>query len=143
MPAVDQHHSVLCQNDAGVGFEVLPDVGVDAVAELLELWPEILCTCGRGRNKSDERDPYCCGLDPHEGPPDNRRSALRPSLAGIPRKVACSRRGHSRPSRLVPKDEIDERYIDSPYYIAPDGPVGQEAFAVIRDTIAKAEHGRA
>jgi DNA end-binding protein Ku len=28
-------------------------------------------------------------------------------------------------------------YIDSPYYIAPDGQVGQEAFAVIRDTIAK------
>jgi DNA end-binding protein Ku len=39
--------------------------------------------------------------------------------------------------RFVPKDEIDERYIDSPYYIAPDGAVGQEAFAVIRDTIGK------
>ena len=39
--------------------------------------------------------------------------------------------------QFVPKNEIDERYIDSPYYIAPDGPVGQEAFAVIRDTIAK------
>ena len=39
--------------------------------------------------------------------------------------------------RFVPKSEIDERYIDSPYYIAPDGAVGQEAFAVIRDTIAK------
>jgi Ku protein len=39
--------------------------------------------------------------------------------------------------QFVPKDEIDERYIDSPYYITPDGPVGQEAFAVIRDTIAK------
>jgi hypothetical protein len=26
---------------------------------------------------------------------------------------------------------------DSPYYIAPDGKVGQDAFAVIRDTIAK------
>src|SRR5215813_5680141 len=39
--------------------------------------------------------------------------------------------------QFVPKDEIDERYIDSPYYVAPDGPVGQEAFAVIRDTIAK------
>src|SRR6266446_3182712 len=39
--------------------------------------------------------------------------------------------------QFVPKDEIDERYIDSPYYIAPNGPVGQEAFAVIRDTIAK------
>ena len=29
------------------------------------------------------------------------------------------------------------RYIDSPYYIAPDGQVGQDAFAVIRDTIGK------
>jgi DNA end-binding protein Ku len=38
--------------------------------------------------------------------------------------------------QFVPKNEIDERYIDSPYYLAPDGPVGQEAFAVIRDTIA-------
>ena len=34
--------------------------------------------------------------------------------------------------KFVPKNEIDERYIDSPYYIAPDGQVGQEAFAVIR-----------
>jgi DNA end-binding protein Ku len=39
--------------------------------------------------------------------------------------------------RFVPKNEIDERYIDSPYYVSPDGPVGQEAFAVIRDTAAK------
>jgi DNA end-binding protein Ku len=38
--------------------------------------------------------------------------------------------------QFVSKKEIDERYIDSPYYLAPDGPVGQEAFAVIRDTIA-------
>jgi DNA end-binding protein Ku len=39
--------------------------------------------------------------------------------------------------QFVPKSEIDERYIDSPYYIAPDGQVGQDAFAVIRDTIDK------
>jgi DNA end-binding protein Ku len=39
--------------------------------------------------------------------------------------------------QFVPKTEIDERYIDSPYYLAPDGQVGQEAFAVIRDTIDK------
>ena len=39
--------------------------------------------------------------------------------------------------QFVPKSEIDERYIDSPYYLAPDGQVGQEAFAVIRDTIGK------
>ena len=39
--------------------------------------------------------------------------------------------------QFVPKTEIDERYIDSPYYIAQDGQVGQDAFAVIRDTIGK------
>ena len=36
---------------------------------------------------------------------------------------------------FVPKSEIDNRYLDSPYYIAPTDKVGQEAFAVIRDTI--------
>ena len=39
--------------------------------------------------------------------------------------------------QFVPRSEIDDRYIDSPYYIAPNGKVGQDAFAVIRDTIAK------
>jgi len=39
--------------------------------------------------------------------------------------------------QFVPRSEIDERYIDSPYYIAPDGQIGQDAFAVIRDTIGK------
>jgi DNA end-binding protein Ku len=37
--------------------------------------------------------------------------------------------------KFVPRDQIDPRYIDSPYYIAPDGNVGQEAFAVIRDAM--------
>jgi len=36
---------------------------------------------------------------------------------------------------FVPRAEIDERYLDSPYYIAPTERVGQEAFAVIRDAI--------
>jgi len=35
----------------------------------------------------------------------------------------------------VPRDEIDELYLNSPYYIAPDGEVGQQAFAVIREAI--------
>jgi DNA end-binding protein Ku len=39
--------------------------------------------------------------------------------------------------RFVPKDEIDELYINNPYYIVPDGDVGQQAFAVIRDAIRK------
>src|SRR5580698_9207511 len=36
---------------------------------------------------------------------------------------------------FVPRPEIDDRYLDSPYYIAPTDQVGQEAFAVIRDAI--------
>jgi DNA end-binding protein Ku len=39
--------------------------------------------------------------------------------------------------QFVPKDEIDELYINNPYYIVPDGDVGQQAFAVIRDAIRK------
>jgi DNA end-binding protein Ku len=38
---------------------------------------------------------------------------------------------------FVLKKEIDELYLDSPYYIAPDGEVGQQAFAVIREAIRK------
>jgi DNA end-binding protein Ku len=33
--------------------------------------------------------------------------------------------------------KIDELYLNSPYYIAPDGEVGQQAFAVIREAIRK------
>jgi DNA end-binding protein Ku len=33
---------------------------------------------------------------------------------------------------FVPKKEIDELYLNSPYYLVPDGEVGQQAFAVIR-----------
>jgi DNA end-binding protein Ku len=36
---------------------------------------------------------------------------------------------------FVPRSEIDDRYLDSPYYITPTEKVGQEAFAVIRDAI--------
>jgi DNA end-binding protein Ku len=36
---------------------------------------------------------------------------------------------------FVPRKEIDELYQNSPYYIVPDGEVGQQAFAVIREAI--------
>ncbi len=36
---------------------------------------------------------------------------------------------------FVPREQIDERYLDSPYYITPDGQVGQDAFAVIREAM--------
>jgi DNA end-binding protein Ku len=37
---------------------------------------------------------------------------------------------------FVPKEEIDDLYNIRPYYIVPDGKVGVDAFAVIRDVIA-------
>lgn len=36
---------------------------------------------------------------------------------------------------FVPRDEIDRRYLDSPYYMVPDGNAGIDAFAVIRDAM--------
>ncbi len=39
--------------------------------------------------------------------------------------------------KFVPKASIDDRYRDTPYYLAPEDQVGQEAFAVIRDAMKK------
>ena len=39
--------------------------------------------------------------------------------------------------KFVPKSSIDDRYRDTPYYLAPEDQVGQEAFAVIRDAMKK------
>jgi Ku protein len=36
---------------------------------------------------------------------------------------------------FVPGNEIDKRYLNHPYYIAPDGKAGVDAFAVIRDAM--------
>jgi DNA end-binding protein Ku len=40
---------------------------------------------------------------------------------------------------FVPLAQIDKRYLDSPYYIAPTDKVGQEAFAVIREAMRDKE----
>ncbi len=36
---------------------------------------------------------------------------------------------------FVPRSEIDQRFFDAPYYVTPSEPVGQEAFAVIREAM--------
>jgi len=36
---------------------------------------------------------------------------------------------------FVPRADIDSRYVIRPYYLVPDGKVGHDAFAVIRETI--------
>ena len=36
---------------------------------------------------------------------------------------------------FVPREQIDERYLDGTYYMVPNDDVGQEAFAVIREAM--------
>jgi DNA end-binding protein Ku len=36
---------------------------------------------------------------------------------------------------FVPRSQIDQRFFDTPYYVTPNEPVAQEAFAVIRDAM--------
>jgi DNA end-binding protein Ku len=36
---------------------------------------------------------------------------------------------------FVPRSQIDQRFFDTPFYVTPNGAVGQEAFAVIRDAM--------
>ena len=38
-------------------------------------------------------------------------------------------------TEFVPRSDIDDLYLVRPYYIVPDGKVGHDAYAVIRDTI--------
>src|SRR5213592_3471576 len=38
-------------------------------------------------------------------------------------------------NEFVPRQDIDPRYLIRPYYLRPDGKVGHDAFAVIRETI--------
>jgi DNA end-binding protein Ku len=35
----------------------------------------------------------------------------------------------------VPRADIDQRFFDTPYYVTPNDPVGQEAFAVVREAM--------
>ena len=41
-------------------------------------------------------------------------------------------------TRFVPADSVQDVYLDSTYYVAPDGPVGEEAFRVVRSALEKA-----
>jgi DNA end-binding protein Ku len=51
--------------------------------------------------------------------------------------VAIESRRTIEIDEFVPKEEIDELYMRDPYFVTPDGEVGQQAFAVIREAIRK------
>ena len=54
-----------------------------------------------------------------------------------PEAIAIESKRTIEIDEFVPKKEIDELYLNSPYYLIPDGEVGQQAFAVIREAIRK------
>ena len=40
-------------------------------------------------------------------------------------------------TKFVPADSVDDVYLDSTYYMAPDGPVAEEPFRVVREALEK------
>jgi DNA end-binding protein Ku len=52
-----------------------------------------------------------------------------------PEAIAIESKRTIEIDEFVPRKEIDELYQNNPYYIVPDGEVGQQAFAVIREAI--------
>jgi DNA end-binding protein Ku len=40
-------------------------------------------------------------------------------------------------TKFVPSDSIQDVYFDSTYYVAPDGPLAEEAFRVVREALQK------
>ncbi len=40
---------------------------------------------------------------------------------------------------FVDASEIDDLYLDSPYYLGPDGPVAEETYAVIKEALARTD----
>jgi DNA end-binding protein Ku len=64
-----------------------------------------------------------------------RRAESPPVVPPAPAPVIIENNRTIEIERFVPLAQIDPRYHDTPYYIAPRGPVGQEAFAVIREAM--------
>jgi len=40
-------------------------------------------------------------------------------------------------TQFVGENELDPMYVDSPYYVLPDGPIGEQAYRVLREALAK------
>jgi DNA end-binding protein Ku len=79
---------------------------------------------------------------PKRGAPSRReepRRAEAPPPVVPPPPVIIENNRTIEIERFVPRAQIDPRYHDTPYYIAPRDQVGQEAFAVIREAMCGKE----
>src|SRR5215204_2782081 len=61
----------------------------------------------------------------------------RPAPRSPPKiKAAATRSPRASTSlSMMPSSQLDQRFFDAPYYVTPSEPVGQEAFAVIREAM--------
>jgi non-homologous end joining protein Ku len=71
--------------------------------------------------------------------PGGRAAPPPPLPAPEPPQVVLENTRTIDIERFVPRGQIDARYIEKPYYIAPRDAVGQEAFVVIRDALERKE----
>ncbi|MEM8740342.1 MAG: Ku protein [Pseudomonadota bacterium] len=39
---------------------------------------------------------------------------------------------------FIDADEVDDLYLDAPYFLGPDGPIAEETYAVVREALARA-----
>jgi len=69
--------------------------------------------------------------------PGGRAAPQPPSPEPQPPRVVVENTRTIDIERFVPRGQIDARYIEKPYYIAPRDAVGQEAFAVIREALER------
>jgi DNA end-binding protein Ku len=69
--------------------------------------------------------------------PGGRAAPSVPLPAPEPPRLAVENTRTIDIERFVPRGQIDARYMEKPYYIAPRDAVGQEAFAVIRDALER------
>jgi non-homologous end joining protein Ku len=106
-----------------------------------------LRSIGSGLRREDE-DPFrAFRVDVWDGAGDN----IVEHVAGVDiefepeelEAIAIESKRKIEIDEFVPKKEIDELYLNSPYYLVPDGEVGQQAFAVIREAIRKEGNGGA
>ena len=40
-------------------------------------------------------------------------------------------------TQFISENELDPMYLDAPYYVLPDGPIGEQAYRVMREALAK------
>jgi DNA end-binding protein Ku len=69
----------------------------------------------------------------------SKRASTSRSRRRSSRRSRWNPRGTIEIDEFVDRTDIDPRYLIRPYYLRPDGKVGHDAFAVIRETIREME----